>query len=218
VAKVGDATGYARVRVAAALPFKADFSKVPLGRTPGGWVNTAGKFEVAKLPDGKVVLRKLNVNASPLVSRAHAFIGLPGLTNYTIEADVLGSKVRADMPDIGIDGNRYTLMLAGNTQQLRLISWDALPRIDRTIQFPWKPGEWYSLKLTVQVDGDKAIVRGKVWPRDAGEPKEWTVEVEDPVGNKEGSPALYGYAAGILGPGEPGTEIYYDNVKIIPNK
>jgi outer membrane protein assembly factor BamB len=218
VAKVGGVTGYARVRVAAALPFHADFSRVPLGRTPGGWVNTAGKFEVAKLPDGKVVLRKLNVNPSPLVSRAHAFIGLPTLTDYTIEADVLGTKVRADMPDIGIDANRYTLMLVGNTQQLRLISWDALPRIDRTIQLPWKPGEWYTLKLTVKVEGDKAIVRGKVWPRDAGEPEKWTVEVEDPVGNKEGAPALYGYAAGILGPGQPGTEIYYDNVKITPNK
>jgi hypothetical protein len=218
VAKVGDRTGYGRVRVAAALPFKADFTKVPEGRTPGGWVNTAGKFTVAKLPDGTVVLRKLNVNPSPLVSRAHAFIGLPHCTDYTIEADVQGSKVRADMPDIGIDANRYTLMLAGNTQQLRLVSWDALPRIDKTIDFPWKPGEWYSLKLTVKVEGGKAVVRGKAWSRDAGEPKEWTVEVVDSTPNKDGAPALYAYSAGILGPGQPGTEIYFTNVKITPNK
>jgi outer membrane protein assembly factor BamB len=218
VAKVGDLTGYSRIRVAATLPFKADFSKVPEGRTPGGWVNTAGKFAVAKLPDGSVVLRKLNVNPSPLVSRAHAFIGLPNLTDYTIEADVQGSKVGADLPDIGVDANRYTLMLAGNTQQLRLISWDALPRIDKTISFPWKPGTWYSLKLTAKVEGDKAIVRGKVWPRDSEEPKNWNVEVEDPTPNKEGAPALYAYSAGILGPDKPGTEIYFNNVKITPNK
>jgi outer membrane protein assembly factor BamB len=218
VAKVGDREGYARVRVAAALPFNADFSKVPEGRAPSGWVNTAGKYAVAKLPDGAVVLRKLNVNPSPLVSRAHAYIGLPTLTDYTIEADVQGSKAREDMPDIGIDANRYTLMLAGNTQQLRLVSWDALPRIDKTIAFPWEPGKWYSMKLTVKVEGEKALVRGKVWPRDAGEPKEWTVEVEDSVGNKEGAPALYAYSAGILGPDQPGTEIYFTNVKITPNK
>jgi outer membrane protein assembly factor BamB len=218
VARYKGLTGYARVRVAWVPPLKTDFSKVPEGRTPGGWVNTMGKFAVTKLPDGRVVLKKLNTNPSPLVSRAHAFIGLPEETGYTIEADVMGTQVRTDLPDIGIDANRYTLMLAGNTQQLRLVSWDALPRIDRTIQFPWKPGVWYSMKLTVKVNGDKATVRGKVWPRDEQEPSSWTVEVEDSVPNREGAPALYGYAAGILGPGEPGTDIYYDNVRVTPNK
>jgi hypothetical protein len=37
------------------------------------------------------------------------------------------------------------------------------------------------------------------------------------VPNREGAPALYGYAAGIVPPAL-GTEIYYDNVKITPNK
>jgi outer membrane protein assembly factor BamB len=218
VARAGGLTGYARVRVAPVLPYRVDFSRIPEGRTPGGWVNTQGKFSVVQLPGGRKVLAKGNTNPSPLVSRAHAFIGLPGLTDYTIEADVQGSKVRSDMPDIGIDANRYTLMLGGNTQQLRLVSWDALPRIDNTIQFNWKPGVWYSMKLTVKIEGDKAVVRGKVWPREAGEPKEWTVEVEDPVPNRHGAPALYAYSAGILGPKQPGTEIFFDNVKVTPNK
>lgn len=218
VAQVGDVSGHSRVRVAPTVPFKADFSKVPAGRAPSGWVNTAGKFSVAKLPDGGYVLRKRNDNPSPLVARAHAYIGLPDLTDYTIEADVQGSQVGKDMPDIGLDANRYTLLLTGNTQQLRLISWDALPRIDKTIAFPWEPGKWYSLKLTVSIDGDKATVRGRAWPRDAGEPKEWTVEVEDSTPNKEGAPALYALATGIGGPTKPGTEVYFQNVKITPNK
>jgi hypothetical protein len=43
------------------------------------------------------------------------------------------------------------------------------------------------------------------------------VEFEDPCPNPEGSPALYGYATGIIN-NEPGAEIYYDNVRITPNK
>jgi outer membrane protein assembly factor BamB len=218
VAKAGGLTAYARVRVAPVLPFQADFTKVPAGRTPAGWVNTQGKFSVVKLPTGEVVLKKRNDNASPLVARAHAFIGLPELTDYTLEADVQGTKVKKDMPDVGIDVNRYTLLLVGNTQQLRLVSWDALPRIDKTIVFPWKPDTWYSMKLTVKVAGSKALVQGKVWPRGTPEPTDWTVEVEDPVANTEGAPALYANSTGIGGPKEPGTEIYFDNVKITPNK
>ncbi len=218
VAKVGDLTGFARVRVAPALPFTADFTKVREGRAPAGWVNTAGKFSVVKLPTGETVLRKRNDNPSPLVARAHAYIGLPDQTDYTIESDVYGTKVRSDLPDIGIEANRYTLFLGGNIQQLRLYSWDALPHIDKTIQFPWKPNTWYRMKLTVKVDEKKAIVRGKVWERGGEEPKDWTIELEDPVPNREGAPALYGYAAGIIDAKNPGTEIYYANVKIAPNE
>ena len=97
------------------------------------------------------------------------------------------------------------------------MSWDALPRIDKTIAWPWKPDVWYHLKLTVEVQGDKALIRGKVWPRDKEEPKDWTLEFEDPTPNREGSPALYGYATGIL-ENAAGTEIYYDNVSVTPNK
>ena len=120
------------------------------------------------------------------------------------------------MPDLGIVANRYTLMLAGNTQKLRLISWDALPRVDKTIVWPWKPDVWYTMKLTVDVQGDKALVRGKVWPKGESEPEAWTIEFEDPTPSKDGSPALYGNAVGIE-ENDPGTEIYYDNVAVTPN-
>ena len=86
--------------------------------------------------------------------------------------------------------------------------------------FPWKAGEWYRCKLEVVPQGDTAVVRGKVWPRDKPEPKEWTIEVTDPRPNREGSPALYGYAPGILdeaaGAGAIGAEAFYDNVSVTP--
>jgi outer membrane protein assembly factor BamB len=218
VAKVNGLTAYARIRVAPLPPYAPDFSKVPVGRTPGGWVNCQGKYSIVKMADGTIALKKRNDAPSPLVARAHAFIGMPNMTGYTIQADVQGSKLRDELPDMGVEANRYGLHLIGNTQQLRLISWDALPRIDQTIAFPWKPGVWYRMKLTVEVKGDKAVARGKVWQRDQEEPNEWTVEVEDSTPNREGAPALYGFSTGIQSPQSPGTEIFYTNVKITPNK
>ena len=55
-----------------------------------------------------------------------------------------------------------------------------------------------------------------VWPRDKPEPKAWTVEFEDPNPNREGSPALYANATGIID-NQPGAEIHYDNVSVKPN-
>jgi outer membrane protein assembly factor BamB len=218
IAKFKGLTNYARVRVAVVPPFSADFSKVPEGRAPGGWVNTGGKFSVVKLPDGKVVLKKRDDAASPLVARAHGYIGLPTAKDYTITVDVMGTEVRNELPDIGIDVHRYTLQLAGNTQQLRLISWDALPRIDKSIAFPWKADVWYSMKLTVDIKEGKGIVHGKVWEQGKPEPEEWTVEVEDPISNLEGAPGIYGNSTANPTPARHGTTIYYHNLKITPNK
>jgi outer membrane protein assembly factor BamB len=219
VAKYKDLTNYSRVRVAVVPPFKADFSKVPVGRAPGGWVNTGGKFSVLKLPTGEVVLKKRDDAASPLVARAHAYIGLPTAKDYTIEVDVMGTKVRDELPDMGIDVQRYNLQLTGATQQLRLISWDALPRIDKSIVFPWKPDVWYSMKLTVDIQKDgKGLVHGKVWERGKPEPTDWTVEVEDPIPNLEGAPGLYGNSTANPTPKAHGTTVYYHNLRITPNK
>jgi hypothetical protein len=215
VAKAAGLTGRARVRVVPTLPILQNFDKVPDNRTPGGWVNCQGKFAVRE-KDGNKVLVKLANNASPLVAKANAYLGKPELTNYTIQADLEGTKVEGDMPDMGVIANRYRLELAGNTQQLRLTSWDAIPRVDQTIAYEWKPGVWYRMKLTVQVEGDKAVARGKVWPRDQAEPPNWLVEFEDPNPNREGSPALFGNATGIQ-EGQTGAEIYYDNVSVRPN-
>ncbi len=215
-AKVGNLVAKARVRVAPRIPYAQDFEKIPDGAAPGGWVNTQGKFVVATV-DGNKVLRKVNDKASPLIARGNAYISLPTAGDYTIESDVLGTKKgegdSANMPDIGVVANRYTLVLSGNVQKLRILAWGALPRLDQTADFSWQPGVWYRLKLTVQ--GQK--VMGKAWKKGDAEPTDWTVQVTDPLLQSEGSAGLYGYVQGIV-EGQPGTEIYYDNVKISPNK
>ncbi len=245
--------GTARVRVVPRLPYSEDFTKVPDGAVPPGWVNTAGKFEVVTLAGNKV-LRKINTKSNPVFSRGNAYLGLPTMKDYTIEADVMGTRVigtakaakekeageegvkkgakkatedkddtaekKAYMPDMGIVANRYTLMLASNDQStlLRIMSWNALPRVDRTIGFSWQPKVWYRMKLTVAVNGDNAVIRGKVWKRGDPEPSEWTIETTDPRPNTEGCPALYGYITGIEEAGGVGPEVYFDNVRVTPNK
>jgi outer membrane protein assembly factor BamB len=217
LAKADGLTGRARVRVAPRLPYVQDFSKIPDGAVPGGWVNTQGKFLVATRPGGEKVLKKVNDKGSPLIAKGNAFIGMPNLTDYTIESDVMGTQVGDDLPDMGVVANRYTLVLAGNIQKLRIISWDALPRIDRTVNYPWKPKTWYRLKLTVDVQGDVALVKGKCWERGQAEPAAWTLQVTDPRPNTEGSPALFGYVTGIP-EGGAGTDIFYAHVRITPNR
>ncbi|MFM7152363.1 MAG: PQQ-binding-like beta-propeller repeat protein [Gemmataceae bacterium] len=218
-ARLGKWTGNARVRVAPNLPYAIDFEKVPLQRTPGGWVNTIAKFAVVELEGGNKVLRKRNDSASPLVARANAYIGDPQLKDYTIEAEMMGTKVRdKDMPDMGVGACRYSLLLIGNDQEIRLVTWDAQKRVEKNLPFAWKPGVWYRLKLSTTVVDGKGLIKGKVWNRDEKEPESWTVEMEDPVPNTSGSPFIYGFANGTIDAANPGSEIFYDNLKITPNK
>jgi hypothetical protein len=213
-AKIGNLTGRARVRVAPQLPYTMDFERVPVGGLPGGWVNAQGKFAVVEHEGGKV-LKKLADSPLPALAKANAYIGMPQLADYVLQADLCGSHRGDNMPDMGIVNQRYTLQLSGNKQELRILDWEALPRIDRTIPFPWKANEWYRLKLVVDRSGSTATIRGKVWPRGQAEPPAWTIEVEDRRPEPSGSPALYGYATGNLG-GQSGAEVYYDNVTITP--
>jgi outer membrane protein assembly factor BamB len=215
LAKVGGLSARARVRVVPPLPIRQNFANIPVGAIPGGWVNVAGKFTVVE-KDGAKALKKLANNSNPLLARAKAFFGMPNLIDYTIQADMLGTRKGEDLPDMGILANRYRLFLDGNKQRLRLVSWEANQRVDKTIDFAWKPDVWLRMKLTVAVQGPQAVIRGKVWPRDDKEPANWTVEFTDPTPNREGSPGLYAYATGIIG-NEPGAEVFFTNVSVTPN-
>lgn len=212
-------TARARVRVVPQMGYKNDFEKVPVGATPGGWINVTGRFAVVDL-NGNKVLKKLANDSRPPLSRAYAYFGSPTMKDYVIQADLSGAFKNDNLPDMGIVNCRYTLTLSGKTQEVRLSSWDAQHRIDKTVPFPWKAGEWNRCKLEVAPQGDSAVLRGKVWRRDQPEPKAWTVEVIDPRPNREGSPALYGYATGIRdevgGAGAIGAEAFYDNVSVTP--
>ena len=218
----------ARVRVVPQIPYSTDFEKVPPGGAPGGWINTNGKFLAKKLPDGNVALMKLNDNPRPPLARANGYITSPDSADYTIQADVYSTLARQKLPDLGLVNSRYLLTLDGKIDPshgkltVRLVSWEARPRIDESVPFDWKPDTWYTMKFTVEPTEKAAVLRGKVWPKGEKEPDAWTIEFTDPSPNRTGAAALYGYVPNVTAlPGgavEPGSEIYFDNLSITPNK
>ncbi|MBX3398997.1 MAG: PQQ-binding-like beta-propeller repeat protein [Gemmataceae bacterium] len=215
---------WARVRVAPQVPYTNDFEKVPEGIAPGGWINANGKFLVKKLADGNKVLAKVNTDSRPPFARSNGFITATTSKAYAIECDLLGTKVRDQLPDMGLVNSRYLMVFEGkpdpnfdNKKTLRLVSWEARLRVNKVIEFDWKPDTWYTAKLVVEPTAKGADIKGKVWEKGKPEPTTWTIEFADPMPNLEGAASLYGYVTNIADP-MPGSEIHYDNLKITPAK
>jgi outer membrane protein assembly factor BamB len=214
-ATIGAVSGASRIRVIPDLPWTFDFENVG-DAPPPYWINATGKFAVRDL-DGSKVLVKLAQNPFAFAKRTRPFFGPTSLSNYTIEADVRSMERRRQMGDLGIVAQRYELVLFGNHQRLELQPWQ--PETERTmrVDYAWKPDTWYVMKLEVQtLDGGKVRARGKVWPKGEAEPAAWTIERVDPIGNVKGSPGIYADAMNSAETG--GSEMYYDNIKVYPNK
>ena len=174
---------------------------------PPGWINaTAGKFKVSVL-DGQKVFEK--PPDETLFKRIRMFMGPTDWSNYTIEADVRANSKRRQMGDIGVTAQRYSLVLYGNTQQLKIEPWE--PEVARTVMVPfeWKQDKWYHLKLRAENMPDgKVRVRGKAWATGEAEPAAWMIEKIDPIGNHEGAPGMFIDAQ---------FGVYLDNLKVTAN-
>ncbi len=122
----------------------------------------AGKFSVTTLDGGKVLQKAPD---ETIFQRLRMFIGPVDWSNYTFEADVRVATRRRQMGDIGITAQRYSLVLYGNNQQLKLEPWE--PETERTVTVPfsWKPDAWYHVKLRVEnLPDGKVRAQGKAWP------------------------------------------------------
>ena len=206
-AKVGELQATARIRVIPQLPVNEDFESVEEGKMPAYWTGAGTRYKVQTIDENKVLVKP---PAPRGLDRWHAFIGPPNLSGYTIQADLLGTQKGRRRPGMGLIANRYILEMQGNHQRLQVRWWSAEERyMSETIDFQWDSDVWYTMKLKVDVSDDNAVVKGKVWKRDAPEPADWTIIVTDPYPNREGSPGLYGYSP---------VNIYYDNLKIWSSK
>lgn len=189
-ATIGTLSGEARVRVTRSLPWTEDFESYAAGSAPAGWVNTAGPRIVVAELDGQKVLQKEPLDT--IFMRTRSFIGPVNWSNYTFEADVRASTRRRQFGDLGITAQRYSLVLYGNSQKLKLEPWE--PETARTVTIPyaWKPDGWYRLKLRVEnLPGGQVRAQGKVWPKGEAEPAAWMIEMLDPKGNRQGAPGLF---------------------------
>jgi hypothetical protein len=63
------------------------------------------------------------------------------------------------------------------------------------------------MQVEVAPGGGPATVRGKVWKKDEAEPAEWTIEAQDAIPHRQGSPGIYGFSV---------ADIYYDNISVTP--
>ena len=190
-ATVAGLTGQARARVVRPLPWKETFDAYADGATPAGWVNAAGAAAVSvSTLDGQKVLQKAPLET--IFKRARVFIGPVTWSNYTFEADVRAATRRRQMGDVGITAQRYSLVLYGISQRLKLEPWE--PETARTVTAPfaWKADTWYRLKLRVEnLANGEVRARGKAWPVGEAEPAAWLIDKTDPIGNRQGAPGLF---------------------------
>jgi outer membrane protein assembly factor BamB len=209
-ATAGTLGGEARARIVRPLPWTETFDALPDGPAPPGWVNAGGPLgplTVATL-DGQKALHKPPTNT--LFKRARVFIGPVEWSNYTMQADVRAPTRRRMQADVGITVQRYSLVLYGTTQRLKLEPWE--PETQRTVTqpFAWKPDAWYTLKLRVEnLPNGQVRARGKAWPAGEPEPAAWQIDKTDPIGNRQGAPGFFIDA-------EFGA--YIDNLKLTPNE
>ena len=201
VATVGTLTAAAQVRVFAPLPWSENFES---GRPPH-WIGGGGSLAVEDV-GGNQVLRKGPSRTG--IHRHAIYMGPASTSGYTVQADVFSTQQGRRRADIGVINSGYTMDLQGNRQKIQLQSWAAEMRISEEVEFPWEPNVWYRLKLRVDIQGDRGLIRGKVWRRDGTEPAEWTITAEDPLPNRQGSPGLIGYSP---------IDIYFDNVSVVEN-
>ena len=189
-ATVGGLTGQARARVVRPLPWTETFDSYADGASPVGWVNAvAGKIAVATV-DGRKVLAK--APDETIFKRVRAFIGPTHWSNYSFEADVRAATRRRQQGDVGITAQRYSLVLYGNSQKLKIEAWEPETTRTVTVPFEWKPDAWYRLKLRVENLANGSVrAQGKAWAVGTPEPAAWTIEKVEPGGNREGAPGLF---------------------------
>ena len=86
-------------------------------------------------------------------------MGPSDLKNYTISADVRGSRMSEQLPDIGLTNHGYVLDLMGESQQIQMRTWSAQNRLSlgneaSTVDFAWKEDTWYRMKFRVDIQSE----------------------------------------------------------------
>ncbi len=203
-ASLGEAIGKSRYRIIPPLPWTFDFSD---HEVPVTWIGARYRHEAREV-EGKPAIVK--VTTIPKGTRSQTWFGPTELNDYTITADVQAAVGIGKLPDIGVIAQRYTLDMMGESQQLQIRTWTAQLRMARSVPFKWSAGTWYRIKFAATVEGEQAILKAKVWPRDEDEPKEWMLTATDDSPNPNGSPGLFGNSTNA--------EIYIENVTVQANE
>jgi outer membrane protein assembly factor BamB len=218
---VGNLKGTMRGRVLPKLPYVVNFDKTQIAEQPDAapgtppfaypplpWIGARFKWQIREVEGKKILVKTLDV---PLFQRAFTYIGDPGMSNYTIEADVMSDGSRRTMSNVGIINQRYNISLVGNYKQLEVTSNQ--DRIKVGAPFPVTANTWYHLKARVDVAKDgSGVVRAKAWKKGDPEPDAWTIEVPHKHAHTHGSPGFFGFGL------QNQFAVYIDNLSVTPNK
>jgi outer membrane protein assembly factor BamB len=202
-ASVGELSATTQARFFGPLPWRFDFEQGPV---PRWWIGAGPRFKVTD-QGGSKRLHKPPQEAG--LQRASVYIGPPSLSGYTIEADLTATKQGRRVGDVGLINQGYILDLMGKKQELQLRTWASELEKSKTISFTAEPDVWYHMKLRVDVAGETGVAKGKIWKKDASEPSEWTITLEDPIAVKGGAPGVYGDSV---------TDLYWDNLTVKVNE
>lgn len=172
---------------------------------PPSWVRAHIKLKPFDL-DGNTVMRMGPGKGRP----SHmAWIGTPDMKHYEIKTEIYLTEQKRKLASFGITNQRYNFILDGNIGQLEIRTWQPHLRMAQSDSFNAKPDTWYVMKMIVDIEDAKAVVRGKIWAKDESEPEEWTLTAEDPHPNLSGSPGVYVYGL---------ADCYFDNIEVSKRK
>jgi outer membrane protein assembly factor BamB len=217
-----DLAGTTRGRILPAPPYRFDFDafdltltdatdNVPYAHPPLPWIGARMKWQVRDDPtddgDNKVLAKTLD---RVLFQRSMIFMGHPDDSGYTIQADVLSDGNRRGGSVVGVICQRYIIALDANKGVIEVSSNPN--RVQVTEKFPFKTGQWYTIKaMVVPNDDGSGTVYGKAWLRGEEEPADWTIAAKLPICHTNGSPGIYGFSP------QSRHRVYVDNVKVEPN-
>ena len=208
-ATVGALTGEARARVVRPLPWTETFDAIRGRRGAARLDQRRRRQDVrghARRPEGADRRRPTTRSSSASARSSARWTG----PTTPFEADVRGATRRRQMADIGVTAQRYSLVLYGNEQQLKIEPWEPETARSVTVPFAWKADTWYHLKLRVEnmptARSARAARRGRVGQP---EPAAWMIDKIDPIGNRQGAPGFFIDA-------EFGA--YLDNLKVTANQ
>ena len=210
--------GHTRGRILPSPPFKEGFESYPLSSTaPGGysfayppppWLGARVRWQILERDGDQVLANTLN---RLLFQRSTTFIGLPEMSGYTLQADLLSEGNRRVLSNVGLINQRYNFSLIGNWQILEVVSNH--DRVKSSVPFSWRADTWYRMKTRVDVTVDgSGVARAKVWQRDAPEPEAWTIEVRIAKVHRMGAPGLYAFSPQSL------KRVYIDNITLTQNR
>jgi len=182
--------------------YSRDFEKDAVGEEPDGVFVLDGEFSVAEIDNGKVLL----LPGEP-VGEFGLLFGPRRQTGLEVMARIRSEASGRQQPAFGLGLNSrsgYRLLVVPAARQVQLWRGEEL---EAAAEYRWTSGAWVAVRLRCWSRGEALHVAGKVWPGQAPEPEEWTLEtvsVDFPSAGK----------ASVWGKPYSGKPIFFDDLRL----